>query len=436
MKIKITILSFLSLLTVITGVSQEKEINLDEISTPSSPASIIIGNQPSVINRPKTWNALETSLYSNFLNESNEISIPNNLAIEFTPYWADKKVISNEEFLSPSVKKSLIQNLSFSISSTQNFVLADSVNSNAVGIGFRTMLWRGTKDEKQSIITNYKSLINNLKLSTSIYVIANKIDCDKCTKEGFINQLILELNSNSKIFSDCTPEQKNKIIKIIKKELEKKSLEVNDVEELIEFTADIIDSETIDKNLSELIELKKNRKGFKLEFAVATSIDFPSNEIEFSVVPKTGVWLTPSYQPFKHKWIEFLGVFRYFNYNLDFYEKYLNEEDRYKHSFDYGVRLALKFKKYSIEFEGIGRTGVIVEHDEVNPNVTHITKSDPDFQYLLNFNYQINDKLILSYNFGKEFDLLYNNEGNLVSLFSLNYALNTPTNDNLISMGD
>ncbi|MFM7858539.1 MAG: hypothetical protein ACKO96_43120, partial [Flammeovirgaceae bacterium] len=56
------------------------------------------------------------------------------------------------------------------------------------------------------------------------------------------------------------------------------------------------------------------------------------------------------------------------------------------------------------------------------------TKSDGDFQWLLNINYRITDTIVLSYNFGKKFNPASNTTvNNLISVATLNFGIGSPT---------
>lgn len=414
------------------GQVNKDAINLNKLKAPSSPSAVIIDNQIGAINSPKSWSALEASVFSNFVNNEGSILLPENYSLEFSPYWAkDNLKLSNEEFLTPNIASTLKQNFSFSISSTQSFLLEDSVKSNTLGFGIRTMLWQGTKAEKNLVLKCYGKLVDNLKASTRVFNIADNLDCTDCNVKKMISIFIdkIETEKND-IFSESLPDKvKNNIIKEFELFLSEK---VNTTEGFADSISDVFDEFIkLDEQVSEIEIYIADRKGFKLEIASALSLNFPTNEIDFSVFTKFGVWITPSYQPFRHDFIEFIGVIRYFNYNLGFYENYIPSKIVYDDSIDIGARIVLKWKKYSIEFEGVGRSSRTVISDEVDEIGFAAIKSkkESDFQYVLNFNYQINDNILLSYNFGKQFDPVLNYNGNLISLLSLNFALNSPKKD-------
>jgi hypothetical protein len=58
---------------------------LDALTTPSSPASTILGMQPSAILQPKSYRALEAAVFSNFNDTDGNGIIPNNFGLEFMP---------------------------------------------------------------------------------------------------------------------------------------------------------------------------------------------------------------------------------------------------------------------------------------------------------------------------------------------------------------
>ena len=92
----------------------QSDSRLTPIKAPSSPSSIIIGSQSNGIARPKSWQAVETSLISNYFNENGNIIIPKDYSIEITPYWFNsKRKIEMGKYLNPSYAESFFQNSSF-----------------------------------------------------------------------------------------------------------------------------------------------------------------------------------------------------------------------------------------------------------------------------------------------------------------------------------
>jgi hypothetical protein len=146
----------------LSGITQEK---LNPLKAPTSPASSILDLQPKHVLEPKSYQALETALYSNFLNSNYDAVIPTDFALEFTPYWTKDHSLSLEEYLYPKdISKQLIRNSSFSLASTQNFILGDSTTSNGLAFGYRTTFYISNQKDR-AIITNYRdSLKTNMRI--------------------------------------------------------------------------------------------------------------------------------------------------------------------------------------------------------------------------------------------------------------------------------
>ena len=87
---------------------------------------------------------------------------------------------------------------------------------------------------------------------------------------------------------------------------------------------------------------------------------------------------------------------------------------------------ARSFKKgRSFEAEMTGRYANVILDRQVDDDgiTTTRRKTSRDYQYLFNGNYRINERMIVSYNFGKQFDPLVSFQGNLISLLSLNFGI-------------
>jgi hypothetical protein len=425
---------------IITGLArgQEKSISdaLTEVKAPTSPASVIIGNQPSVISRPKSWNELEASVYSNFLN-NNQPAIPNDFALEFSPYWAsNKRYLSLEEYMdNKNISKSLLQNLAFSVSSTQKFIINDSVNTNALGFGLRTLIWQGNKNKIQTLIIKQRV---GQWIGTQSEKLSDKIQAQLNTDNSlsnddyadkYIQALIAGLHT---LFKDKRVE--SSVIEAFFDNLEE-DLQNLDLQNVSRNDYDSKIKEVIDKHddikvtTSSLQQLRKDREGFRLEFAAAASLNFPTNEMGFSYVPKVGFWITPSYQLPDNDRVEFLGVFRYFHFYNGFYNKYIPNTATMDNVVDYGLRLVYKWSKLSLECEAIWKNSksiVSQTTDSTTQLTTTVSKEENDFQWIANFNYKINEKVVLSYNFGKQFNPVFKLNGNVVSLLTLNYGIGAP----------
>lgn len=438
-------LIFLLIIVNFVCRSQEKKTFISELTPPSSPAITILGLQPNIISRPKSWSALQTNILNNIEGKNNSF-IPKNIALEFSPFFAkSNKLISNEEFLTPSIAQSLIHNFSISIGSAENFIIPDSIGENsAIALGIRTMIWEGTKSEKAKLLKTLNELNIISSIGTNLFALADDIECDPCSKNEFIEDLASQIKVESKQFTKLGIKENEVEIFVdilsakLHEFLQTFETDINPKEEYL----DILDNDfgdtflNLDNLLLSLEELQANRKGFKLEIAFAMAIDFPTNNFEFSMIPKYGFWLTPSYQPFDSEWFEILGVIRYMGHNYNHYKQFLNEENElfsFTNSFDYGIKTDFKFNKLKASLELSGRRlkrNLSMTTNEDNTTTT-ISKKNNDIQYIGTLSYNLTNNVVLTYNFGKQFDTPITTENNLVSLFGLNIGFGTPSQKNL-----
>lgn len=440
------IILILTTLTSMQVVAQDISEKVSKLKAPSSPASIVIGNQPATISKPKSWQALEASLYSNYVNQSGSFIVPNDYAIEFSPYWSSKNSssLSIKDFAAPSISQTLLQNLSFSVSSTKNYLIKDSVKTDALGFGVRTMLWQGEKKEINVLLKNLLSIqekvalqnfIDKLSFDISEQLAKDSVNDPKTTansKKKFIKVFIEKLQTDKAFYSGEAPNffsttPYDKWVETIRKGLVKK-LPVGKTDYSDE-VSDLLDIYTqIDKDAIGLENMIKDRQGFKLEFATALALNFPTNKTDFSYVPKVSVWLTPSFQPFQNNYWEFLGVLRYTRLNSDFYKNYAIDKNYFDTTLDYGTRVVYKWDKFSFELELVGRHSktILEKTKDANGVITEKSKTDNDFQYIMNFNYRISDVIILSYNFGSQFKPTFDSSNALISLATLNFGIGGP----------
>jgi hypothetical protein len=405
---------------------------LDALTTPSSPAAAVLGMQPSTILQPKSYRALETALFSNFGDENENSIIPNDFGLEFMPYWANDHGISLEEYLYPKANlDQIFRNSSFSLASTQNFKLQDSTNTKSLSFGYRTSLYFGNNRDKEIIKKHIETLSRSQRVGSKI-----------------ISELtMLSATSNFKTKREYLTAIHDKLTNRIYEVLDKKSMK--EAEEITKNIYDATDALPFDENnidsflisLSELIENKMmgsyeefksyifERQGLSIDLAYALALNFPTNNFDYSEVPRQSLWITPSYK-FSDK-ISFLkttGVLRYEWYNKKYFENYFPDTKVYKNNFDYGFALLSQFKKFSIEFEATGRqsSSLLATGTDASGNTLYTKENASDFQYIGTFSYRLTEQIALTYQIGNSFKPVFSPNGTLVSLLSFNFGFGGP----------
>ncbi|MCF8367832.1 MAG: hypothetical protein K9G76_02230 [Bacteroidales bacterium] len=429
-------------------IGQESGVDLEKLKAPSSPASTIIGIQPSDISRPKSVKDVELSLFNNF-TDNGSLSVPNDYALEFMPYWLlNKKNVDEIKYLEADKFKAMYSNLSLSVSSTTSSIVNDSINSNAIGVGLRTIIYKSpVKEQKKKIINMiilnrrinavnviFSTLINEQQLEKNNIEISNYDEMKRyiseyISRDDFIKSTFGDDPYYRKITKEECLEIADKMFYFL--DAHKDDLKNIDAWE------DKIDAIKSDmKKAHEIINIEDsitnyltNRAGFQLELTGALSLNFPSNDFEYSRIPKAGIWLTGYYQNNTDSWIQYLILARYYRNDVDFFKQYLNNDSIvYSNSYDFGGKVVIwPSNKFTSEFEFIGRSqSTILDQTIENGVKTTKTQNDFNFKWTLLFNYQINNNLVITYTFGKNFDPLLKLNGNIISALGLNFGLGSP----------
>jgi len=180
-----------------------------------------------------------------------------------------------------------------------------------------------------------------------------------------------------------------------------------------------------------LDEIKVQRYGWRAEIDGAFSLNFPSNEFEFSTVPRWGFWANLSYHTPKYKSdgkeagkFEFTGLARWLWNSPEFYEYYAPDSTDFNPGrfFDWGIRTDFKYKKFTAGVEYIYRLDrredvIFFEGQEYSRDI-----NNDSYKFTLNINYNIKDNIVLSYNIGKGYGFVNSTRGNLISGLTVNFG--------------
>ncbi len=432
MKIQTVIISVL----LICIYSMSKAQVLEDLSAPAMPAATIIGTQVNEVSKPKTLEAFQAAILNNYIDVKSNVLIPDNYAFEVNPFMLTNRTnFDYLDYLSDTVCQNLWRYLSFSVASTQNYLINDTITSNALGFGGRTTLLNGKvnqqlKSEYISRLQQYKSL---KKLQSKL--ISYISDYVFKHSEVDINALSDFLLLTKEL--DTLPNAH-----IIKDILEQIQNEGNEDKVLVQFDSKFkagLTSSTLN-DLRNLIDRVQNeRYGWRWDLDAAVALSFPSNNFDDPVSPKQAVWTNITYKPFKKvpsgksedvtykvpRNFEFTGLLRWINNNDEFINKY-HPIDTLKFQFgavfDLGISFELDYKKFSAEIEYIYRMNnnketVIVDNKEYSRDV-----NDDTYKLVLNLNYNISKNVVFSYNFGKNYDFANFKGSDLITGFTLNFG--------------
>ncbi|QSW87531.1 hypothetical protein J0383_14695 [Flavobacterium endoglycinae] len=433
---KRNILIITTLLFLGTVTAQKK---LDALTTPSSPASSLLGMQPSAIIKPKSYRALEAALFTNFRDENGNSIIPNDFGLEFTPYWATDHGITIEEYLYPKLSfDQIIRNSSFSVASTQNFMLQDSTKTKSLAFGYRTSLFFGNTKDKEIITKHINELSINQRVGSKILskLIEAQNKFNYKTKEEYLSAVHDTLTKRIyEVLGKKSLKDAEEITQKIYDSSENLAFDENDIDAFFTAFTELIES----KMAGSYAEFKSyilERQGLNIDFAYALSLNFPTNDFEYSEVPRQSFWINPSYKfSDKINFLKAIGVLRYEWYNKKYFENYFPDAKVYKNNFDYGLALSGEFKKFTIEFEATGRqsSSLSAAGKDNAGNTLYTKETASDFQYIGTFSYRLTEQIALSYQIGSAFKPVFETGGTLVSLLSLNFGFGGPDKTDVTS---
>ncbi len=432
---------------------------LDKLTSPSMPAATIIGTQFNEINTPKSLKALETAIFNNFINAEGSSLIPGNYALEVNPFMLGKRTnFDYLDYLKDEIKLNLWRNLSFSVASTNNYIINDSITGSSLGFGGRTMILNGKVN--QQLESEYRSI-------SSIYSDLLAKQSQIRTMFGVYKSSLAQFSSSGEPMPDkpFQPDSlmvflmKSDVLKapetaaIISQVFSELSTTGKSYEEIREDFITVFKEKYSGVVLGEfrrlLESVKTERYGLRWEVATAFALNFPTGDFNNSVSPNQGIWSNISYRPFKKVEsvatpetyyevpvnFEFIGLVRWINNNDAFINRYHPVDTLQFNAgevFDFGVRGILEFGKLSVEMEYIYRNNRNKEFITVDDNRYSRTMNDDTYKFLLNINYNINDNIVLSYNIGRNYEMVNSDTGNLISGLSVNFGFGSINKDELV----
>lgn len=238
------------------ALSGQDTLTLNDLRTPLSPAFVILGVEPTSVDRPSTPRAFALGLLSASGGEGGVI--PENYAAEVAPYWMRRHPgLTFEEYIDPGLWGSLLQTLSFSLATTTLTEGADSTA--AVGVGFRVMPIVGRPPSKLLALVASLDAFQTRRLN----LIEARADARTPTD---LVKAVVRLGKNGAMGRAVSREIR-----------------------------DFPDDE---------------RVGLHLQFAGALAGHYPGNEFSAGTVGRTGLWSTLSYRTESPR-LDLMGLVRW-----------------------------------------------------------------------------------------------------------------------------
>ena len=400
----------------------------------------MIGSQVNEISKPKTLKAFETQLLNNFTDSNLNPILPNNYAFEVNPFMLSKREnFSYLDYLKDTL--SLWRNFSFSLASSRNYRINDTLSSNAIGLGGRTIVYNGKVSE--AIKTEYKQTVADYQaiklLEAGIVATIGRYLRDSLDNEVDLVALKAFLFQQAAL---STPEAKAAINGVFS-QLPANLTRTNIRPEFVAQFKKSISENALAEFRTLLDQVKTERFGWRVEVDAALALAFPTNEFGNSYVPRYGLWSAFSYRPFtKDKndlkiptSYEFIGLVRWIGNNQEFADRYFSADSlRFKtgSTFDLGLRFVKEFDRFSAEVEYIYRLNqnkrtAIVMGEEFSRTV-----NDDSYKLVVHASYKVSPTVVVAYNIGKNFDMPNLTDNDLISGFTINFAFGKVSGKDLL----
>jgi len=133
-------------LAISTPVDGQQSITLEQLLPPSAPAFVLLGIEPSSVQRPETPKALTATVLS--LVGDRE-ALPKNIALEVTPFWLTPRPrFSFDDFymngrgVSETLRLTMLRSAAVSLATSPRLAGKDTVGT-SLAVGARVLLWPG-----------------------------------------------------------------------------------------------------------------------------------------------------------------------------------------------------------------------------------------------------------------------------------------------------
>ena len=368
---KKTILILLSLLLLTTAtVAQTDTLSLKELEIPNSPAFILLDQTPSVIERPASSKAFVLSILNSFQNNN---GIPQNYAVEFTPFWffkhpemsslkyAGYNAEKQRQMIFENIKRASI---SLAYVNSSDTATLRTINNISAGIRFNLITVRSKKDIETIINTN-SDLINFMRTYDD-------------SLEAYMDK-----------YYPNVEEENPTLYHIAVKEF----------------------YERYGNNKKEKEVSIKDILAWKPVFAVDGAIGYNSFFIDNCIKDyhfgRFGAWLTFNYSCHlgkdknSGKYFNLYAIGRYLSDGTALH----NGKYSIANYYDFGGKAELEFSRLSVAFEYVYRLNNNINTFRANGLVK----------------YKVSDQVYLTCSFGKNFGEI----NNLIALFGLNWGLST-----------
>jgi hypothetical protein len=213
---------------------------LDNLKTPTSPAFVILGVEPTSVERPTTPRAFALSLLSS-ATEPGAGLIPEDYAAELAPYWmAPQRHLTWDEYFNPTPFQSIRQTFSVSLA-THTFSATDTTTG--IGIGVRLTPFAGRASSMADSLAGALGTSQRARLP-----------------------------------------------------LLRARRRATDPDEIERLESELIANAAASQRIAQQLQANDERVGLRIQLAAATAAFYPGNDVRAGKIGSAGLWGTFGYR--------------------------------------------------------------------------------------------------------------------------------------------
>jgi hypothetical protein len=402
--------------------------DIKKLEIPSAPGFVLLGIQPTNIQRPSTPRDFAAGIQSAIVNGS----LQPNFAVEVNPLnWFNKpdpakskKLFYADDYFSNNPWTAIKRNFALSIgtSTSDTMVFGSLQKGLGLGYGCRVTLIPGKVNNATStryfaveeadlqtiFLLSYKDQVNGIRANdSSKYIIS-------LAATAAYDRAMEALSTNSQFLS---ADKQNLTSRIDAFRRTYSQLTVKEAKELkIDDSVAKIDRiKTSKLDAINKTKVPYAREGFILELALAGANVIQHNSWDSVVFAKSGIWLIPSYRwslasekdPSLIQSIDAMAIVRYlWNYKSVDVANYI----------DLGAKIQFNRNEWTVSIEAVGRYATVIPEG---------LKDNWTYSYMANFTYTIQENVTLRLTFGSSFDgntTVYTKPNQVLAIGGINFG--------------
>lgn len=415
--------------------------SLTDLKTPSSPGFVLLGVEPTSIEKPTTPSAFATSLQS----AVTATGLRPGYSLETAPYWLVNHKLQLNEYLNPSVWQNVKQTFSVSLATSNLNKGAGANTGTGTGLGFRFQLFSGKTDPlkedandierckvirtRQLVLERIEAVINN-RVAGAYSLTDAEITTNASTLRSFVvgkiradvaNSMVairgnIQQNACASVADQDIDDAVNGYLDVYLQSLQSQySHPILKRADLIKWhtylkTTTVSDSE-IGKILTNEYSLEKNRSGLLWDFAGAGLLAYPQSSWNNARFQKFGLWTTLG------------GDFGKFDVLGSGRVIFATSADSAS-NVDFGIKGNYGGDKFKIGVEGLFRQyWLSFDVPYINGYVETRRAHKESWRYAINISYKFSDVISVTSTIGKNFDDFNSKSSNLLTILGLQYNI-------------